>query len=596
MNTIERTPPNTARETLLKNTKRAQAARERLEKEESKLPPIIALGNQGKIYHYYGRTRNKHFVLKPNDHKGKNIFAMAPIEELEKWLSKTRKVRLPKSKLLDVVGDMLLEATGGKVYNPEAMRGAGVWADGDALVYNAGEACYKATSKSTIAQTCNVTGKGLIYERKGALPAPAATELTAAEAAAVMEVFSARPWKQPYAAEVLVGWTACAVLGAFLPMRPHIWINAPAGTGKTETKNALCALMGGKVETNGKGGLALVMGGAKTTEPALRRGLDKSTRPVVMDEMEANGKKENRENIAANIELARSASYGDDVGKVNMDGSGTVENFPLRSAFCFLSIRNSLDGDADLSRFLVLDITKLEAGEALEAMRLRFADALRKVTADDYAAHLLARILNRAHAIRRDAAALHEYIGRTVNGRTAQLLAELMAGAWHLLHNTPMPDSYRQHAADIATTVAQDLAADSEADRVINWLADIRPAGRNRTIRQTISAALSGDQKLAPQALEELEASGVFLKDYDAKDAQRDGCPEREGKRYARIHLGNKELKQAFSMTMWGCGKNALGKALEQGHGVFCKHAKVGGTSTPCAFIPLEYIIGTPEE
>lgn len=570
----------------------------------SNLPPLLVMGTQGELYVYYGVKNGKIYKLKAGQHKGKDIRQFEKPEILASWLFPEKDVRnLSENALLSLIGDYLLDRSGGKVYNPESVRALGAWPEQNGLMYNAGTSCWRVTEGGELVQSPNVlkgtSGEYRIYDKGDTLLCPTMEPMSAEEARAVMELFSARPWKQAYAAEVLTGWTVCAILGAFLPFRPHIWVNAPAGSGKTELKNAVCSLLGGSIESNGRGGLALVMGGANTTEAAVRRALRKSSRPVVMDEMEANGEKRSKANIAHILELARSASYGEAISKTQMDGSGEVENFIITSCFLFFAIRNSLNEDSDMSRFLVLDIEKLSPGEKLATMRRGFLGARDKVSSKDYTARLLARVLSKAPFIKDDAGKLASCIEEAgVNGRTAQMLGEFMAGEWHLLHDEPLSPEFREHAVGIAQGIGQELESENEALLALRALGDISTLGRT-TVRQALETCIRSGAKESEARGQAERELGTLNMTYLEDGIKSKKHPELEGKQLLKIHPANEQLKKNLRDSSYLCGRNGFKKTLLQAPGVTllpCKQSISGKvTTTDCLLIPIEYILNGDE-
>lgn len=601
-NNSKGTPKKSRGEILKECSKKAAQDKEEYARRraEAARPPVICLGAEGDKYVYYGRAYKRTFRLKANEHSGRNIFKLAPYNEIERWIfpdapektkSGKRSKRPPEKIILSEMGRILLSMTGGNIFKPQKLRGVGAWKQGEELIYNTGVKCFKVSPEGAVLVSDNVQ-EAYIYESKSEIPPPAEAPMTTEEAAAVFDLFASRPWKQKYAPFIMTGWVACAILGAFLPMRPHVWINAPAGTGKTELKNALCSTLGGISESNGKGGLALVMGGAKTTEPALRRGLDNSTRPVVMDEMEANGKKSNAENIADNVELARIASYGDTVSKGRTDGSGGVDDFLISSAFCFLSIRNSLTEEADLSRFFVLDIRKLEPGAELQQAQRAFAAAVGKIEEHSFASRLIARVIRRAHAIARDAITLEKSIKEAaVGGRASQLIGLLMSGAWHLLHDEPISEEHRSLALAVAKEREQKAEEEREEWQCLNHLRGLITLPNRRSIAMAVREWKNTKvAEVTAEATGELEAMGCRVHIF-GKNSRH---PEANGKEYLRVDLNAIPIAEGFRGTSWASGRDSIAKTLEQVKGVFSQKDKLGGGSQKTrrfTYIPLQYVL-----
>ncbi|MGN0821220.1 MAG: hypothetical protein ACI4OX_05515 [Akkermansia sp.] len=80
-----------------------------------------------------------------------------------------------------------------------------------------------------------VLGK-YIYDTRDSLGIlPADVAMTDREGEQLTELICLRPWQSPLTAELVVGWIACSILTGVIPVRPQLWINAPAGTGKKQS-------------------------------------------------------------------------------------------------------------------------------------------------------------------------------------------------------------------------------------------------------------------------------------------------------------------------------------------------------------------------
>ena len=82
-------------------------------------------------------------------------------------------------------------------------------------------------------------------------------------------------WDVPASGTLLVGWVVLAPICGALPWRPHLWLTAGAGTGKSAILDRYVVPL--------LGDFALVVSGA-TTEAGLRQTICSDAMPVVFDE------------------------------------------------------------------------------------------------------------------------------------------------------------------------------------------------------------------------------------------------------------------------------------------------------------------------
>jgi putative DNA primase/helicase len=150
----------------------------------------------------------------------------------------------------------------------------------------------------------------------------------------------------PASGILLAGWVALAPICGSLTWRPHVWLTAAAGSGKSAI---LDRFIGPLLDS-----LALWPEG-NTSEAAIRQVLRADALPVVFDEAESNERrdKERIQNILTLARVASSQGRGF-IGKGSADGH--VQRFTMRSMFFLCSIATALRHGADLSRFAQLSL------------------------------------------------------------------------------------------------------------------------------------------------------------------------------------------------------------------------------------------------
>jgi putative DNA primase/helicase len=138
-----------------------------------------------------------------------------------------------------------------------------------------------------------------IYQRLKRLEGPCRVEpLTVQEAAVIVGIANRFRWEVPASGTLLLGWAVLAPICGALRWRPHLWLTAGAGSGKSQILDRFVAPL--------LGDLSLVVVGA-TTEAGLRQTICCDAVPVVFDEAESN-EKGDQQRMQAILSLARVAS------------------------------------------------------------------------------------------------------------------------------------------------------------------------------------------------------------------------------------------------------------------------------------------------
>lgn len=253
--------------------------------------------------------------------------------------------------------------------------------------------------------------------------------------AAELEAWLSR-WRfeHPGGARLLVGWIGCALLCGALAWRPHVWLVAPRGAGKSTLIAFLSRLLDG-----------MLLAVEDTTEAALRATLQADALPVALDEQEPD--EDTAAKIQRIIHLIRVASSGGTVIR------GTAEHGTVRQVLRFCAIAASVVrpplNTQDLTRITPIGLRPLP----------------REATPPDLAPSVL-RLLGR-RLFRRMIDAWPRWFDTLaqfrrglrdtdarIDARNADQLGALLTAAWLLGHDLP-PDSdtlaeWCQHALELA--------------------------------------------------------------------------------------------------------------------------------------------------
>jgi putative DNA primase/helicase len=184
-----------------------------------------------------------------------------------------------------------------------------------------------------------------IYEQARPLKVTLGEPLTDAQGKAFLAMCRAVAWAEPVRdGSLFAGWIVSALVGGALAWRPHLWMLAEGGTGKTWVHD--------NIVVPALGDLALILQG-KTTEAGIRGELGHDARPVLFDEAETQSDID-RVRMQQAIDLARQASSEHAAPIVKGTKEGGSRRFIIRASFLFASINAGLTQAADESRFHTL--------------------------------------------------------------------------------------------------------------------------------------------------------------------------------------------------------------------------------------------------
>ena len=237
------------------------------------------------------------------------------------------------------------------IYDPSKVRGRGAWIDDGRIVFHFGN------ELMVNGQHMDLTSikSEYVYSRRPRIRYPDQPSMTIADGKRIVEVAKRFRWVNPCSAHLLVGWAALAPLCGALQWRPHAWITAEAGSGKTHIQDKFAKWLTAGVSLYAAGG---------STEAGIRQDLKNDAFPVLYDEGEQNtGQEAGR--IQHVLALARQASTetGALTLKGTVDGSGM--SFLIRSMFLLVSVQVGIKNQADHERIAKLVLKpKKEAGNS----------------------------------------------------------------------------------------------------------------------------------------------------------------------------------------------------------------------------------------
>lgn len=398
--------------------------------------PFVLLGFNGDDYYYQPKGSGQVTRLTRSGHNPTNLFGIAPIEHWEATYGRYNKDgELIGVSWMQCYSDLMTEQHEVGCYDPSRIRGVGAWWDEGRTVFHLGDRLIVDGVKYSVKEP---HASEYIYQRLPKRDGPGAAEpLTDQEGANLAAIAERFHWETETSGVLLAGWTALAPICGALEWRPHVWLNAVAGSGKSSLMDLY---VGPLLSDMG----FFVLG--NTTEAGIRQKLKSDALPIVFDEAESNEKRDT-DRMQGVLALARAASS--EGRGVTVKGSVASEAmlFNVRSMFMLSSINMALKQGADRSRFSVLMLRipdKMTSEEKAEHWKSLKADLVGAITPDT-GRRLVARMVNLIPQVRESAKVFAAVVAVELDGaRVGDQVGTLLAGAWALQRSSvPSEDEAR---------------------------------------------------------------------------------------------------------------------------------------------------------
>jgi len=380
---------------------------------------FTCLGFDHDAFYYQPHSTGQVTKLSRSSHTSTNLCAIAPLGYWESLYPSKTGVNWTAA-----ASSLFERQAAAGIYSPDRIRGRGAWWDQRQSVLHLGDRLVLAAGTASISD--GVRGSRYLYQRLGALRGPgAATPLTDGEAFVIAGLSERFHWEVPASGLLLAGWAVLAPICGALDWRPHIWLTAGAGSGKSAILDRYIAPL--------LGDLALHVAG-NTSEAGLRQTLRADALPVVFDEAESN-ERPDQQRMQAVLSLARVASSESRAQTIKGSAEGDAQRYTIRSMFLMSSIATALKQGADKSRFAQL--TLRNPNEMPKAERLAHWESLdhdldRHIT-EQIGQRLQARTISLIPTIRQSIKVLTRATAEAFDSqRLGDQYGTLLAGAWSL--------------------------------------------------------------------------------------------------------------------------------------------------------------------
>ena len=393
------------------------------------------LGFDQDAYYYQPHRTGQVVRLSRSSHTGTNLVALAPLCYWETLYPSKTGVNWTAA-----ASELFEQQAKVGVYAPDRIRGRGAWWDRDRSVLHLGDRLVVDGEDRPV--TSRLAASPYLYQRLSSLQGPINAEpLTDSEAYVLAEIAERFHWEVPASGLLLAGWVTLAPICGALDWRPHAWLTAAAGSGKSAILD--------RYVTPLLGDMGLIVAG-NTTEPGIRQALRADALPVVFDEAESN-ERTDQQRMQAILGLARVASSESKAHTLKGTPEGDTQRFVIRSMFLMSSIATSLKQGADRSRFAQLTLrshTEIPKAERIAHWEALDRDLDRHIS-EEIGRRLQARTISLIPTIRASVRVFTRVAAERFDSqRLGDQYGTLLAGAWSLQSSSPVTDEQARQLID----------------------------------------------------------------------------------------------------------------------------------------------------
>lgn len=384
---------------------------------------IRPLGHKSGRYFYVNSQTSEIVSLSASNHTPDNLMAQAPRKYWgQKYGFIKKDDEITKKPDWDLVKESLFsEQRLIGFFEDDKVRGVGGWLDRGKVVFNSGKYLFVDGVKEPISEHSLQTD--FIYEAKKNIDLEISALPNKTEIDDLIKCFEMISYKNPGDYIYLLGTIILAQCPAYWDWRSHIWLTGSRGSGKSTILHWIDHLL----FTNGTGIIE------NATAAGIRGEMGYSAVSLILDEAEA-GTIESRRRMGQVMELARQSSSNTGSRVLRGTATGESVSYLLNSLFIMGSIQPSLNNQADVSRFTVIELLKGDPVKFKEMSKIsaQFLELKNK---------LLAFTITYAKLIRDNQKIVRDELiqfNNKIDSRQADQLSWQIAAFWTLKHQKPV--------------------------------------------------------------------------------------------------------------------------------------------------------------
>lgn len=457
---------------------------------------IVALGHRNLTY-YYTSNYNRQ-ILAFNAHSADTLTSLQPLEYWEQLYTTKTGVDWQKA-----ASDLKKECHAKGIFNPQRVRGLGVWLDAGRVIVHLGNRLLVDRVECGLH---DLKGPN-IYSLEETRPSISGAPL--ADCSVLLSAVKNIAWAREQDGIFFAGWMVSAMLSGVLQWRPHMWLLGGTGAGKSCIYEVIAKVMDGNVTT--------LAGG--TSEAGLRRAVRGSALPLIFDEFELDSESSTSTNQQI-LNFMRQSSSDSVAQIIKADGaSGTVSYQPRFCAFV-AGIRPTFDSEADRNRFTVIRLDRKNQNAEQWAKVL---SAMKQIDRA-YSNALFLRCLSLIEVFRENIDVCRTVLAERHYARFAQQFSPILAG-WFLLHHDKVVEKCDAESLIEALKLEneiEDIRDLNDEESAFNQLlsSKLRTPDGDRSVvellrdaRYNVSCdkALVAKQTLMRHGLKAMDGGGVFI-------------------------------------------------------------------------------------
>lgn len=453
------------------------AVADQLKINRAEFADVILLGHHDLTEFYYLCTQSKSIVsLSPSKHKPEYLTAMA---DEKYWAEKYGYRKHPETGEMfpdwkKITGNILARQRDIGAFDPKLMRGLGVWSDEGRVFVNFGQGVYKVQDRMCVSNIDPHLKSKNFYTALSGEFINFDDELTDDEAMKIADAIRSLNFKNEHDYVFVIGFLAIANVFGALDWRPHLWITAPAGSGKSWIMKKLRAL------------IYFHLAFKKVPSVAgVEQNIGNHAKVTVIDEAEAGDK------VDAVVALARESSTLDAglSGKGTADGKGLLTE--VNTCFMMASIEPPhFTNQADDTRFFIVDMNSNEKQTQSE-----FDEIEKKFKAiDGMGARLMVRMVNNIDMLRGNILVAKKALrAKKISARESDQLAPVIAGFLMFFTRTQIDENLVWQVAQQMGLSQSDYVERNETkqdEKVLTTLLSLQLNHTGLTVAQAVKSSI----------------------------------------------------------------------------------------------------------
>lgn len=320
------------------------------------------------------------------------------------------------------------QCTEAGVYDPSIIRGRGFTNDNGRLVRHVGDRLI------VDGQAMDMFGfdSEYTYEKLSRLPVGDYPPLTREEAQRVEEACGKPFWKDPAYPILFLGWCFIAAFCGALSWRPHIWVHAPAGSGKSTLIIPIMDALIGK--------LNMEKFDHVSTEAGIRQKIKNDAKPVIIEEADAKTEMD-KKRLVGIMGLSRNCSTNNDIQTAKGTPGGAALTYSGCSSFCYLSVKDALELDADKTRTTCLELVHQKDASKVDERVKELNELLSIFEQECYSERIIAFLTANWKMLQHNIAVFRLAAGRQLRSpRYGDQYGTMLAGYWTVTRQTEISE------------------------------------------------------------------------------------------------------------------------------------------------------------